>query len=260
MAEALAIAAHTGAVFMRQFLVWRRIFWASISTNVANPILLLFAFGFGLGSVIDVMGGVGYLAYIVPGMMAYSAMFAASFETTVGSYARFYLQKTWDAVLATPVGLLELLMGEALWAAAKGTFAAFCVLIAGILFGGVPSIAGGLLSLPLIFLASLCFAVCGQVAMAYSKSWEFFSYFFTFWVTPMFVFSGVFFGIERFPDWIEGLAWILPMTHLIEIVRPLALGQHMGLASALGHSAYLVALMCAAFAIAYRKLKARMFD
>ena len=78
MAEVLAIAAHTGAVFRRQFLVWRQIFWSSVSTNVANPILLLFAFGFGLGSVIDVMGGVDYLAFIVPGMMAYSAMFAAS--------------------------------------------------------------------------------------------------------------------------------------------------------------------------------------
>ena len=86
---------------------------------MANPLLFLFAFGFGLGAVIDDMGGLDYLAYVVPGMMAYSAMFAASFETTIGSFARFNMQKTWDAVLATPVSLLELLLGEAVWAACK---------------------------------------------------------------------------------------------------------------------------------------------
>src|SRR5918992_5543702 len=116
MAEALAIASHTFAVCRRQYLVWRKIIWPSLSTNVANPILLLFAFGFGLGAVIDDMGGLSYLAFVVPGMMAYSAMFAASFETTIGSYARFNMQRTWDAVLATPVRLTELLLGELLWA------------------------------------------------------------------------------------------------------------------------------------------------
>src|SRR5918992_5104110 len=116
MAEATAVASHTLAVCWRQYLVWRRIIWPSLSTNVANPVLFLFAFGFGLGAVIDAMGGLSYLAYVVPGMMAYSAMFAASFETTVGSYSRFMLQKTWDAVLATPVRLTELLLGELLWA------------------------------------------------------------------------------------------------------------------------------------------------
>jgi lipooligosaccharide transport system permease protein len=260
MAAALAIASHTLAVCRRQYLVWRKILWPSLSTNVANPILLLFAFGFGLGAVIDAMAGLSYLAYVVPGMMAYSAMFSASFETTVGSYARFMLQKTWDAVLATPVRLVELLLGEAIWAAAKGTFAALCVLAAGILFGGVPSIPGALASLPFLFLASLCFAACGQVSMAYAKSWEFFSYFFTFWVTPMFVFSGVFFEIDRFPPWIETLAWVLPMTHLIPIVRPLTTGQELALAPMLGHSAYLLALASLAFVLAYRKLEARMFD
>ena len=81
MSEALAIASHSLAV-CRHHLVWRKLIWASLTTNVANPLLFLFAFGFGLGAVIDDMGGLAYLAFVVPGMMAYSAMFAASFETT----------------------------------------------------------------------------------------------------------------------------------------------------------------------------------
>ena len=119
MQQTIAITRHSFAVTRRQYLVWRKVIWASLSTNVANPILFLFAFGFGLGAVVDRMAGLSYLAFIVPGMMAYSAMFAASFETTVGSFSRLDFQKTWDATLATPVTLLELVLGEALWATGK---------------------------------------------------------------------------------------------------------------------------------------------
>jgi lipooligosaccharide transport system permease protein len=260
MQQALALANHTLAVWWRQYLVWRRILWPSLTTNVANPLLFLFAFGFGLGAVIDNMGGLDYLAYVVPGMMAYSAMFAASFETTIGSYARFNMQKTWDAVLATPVSLLELLLGEALWAACKALFSAVCVLAVGLMWGGVGSPGGALASLPLIFLAGFCFAACGLAATAHARSWEFFSYFFTFWVTPMFVFSGVFFGVDRFPDYVEPITWILPMTHVIEVVRPLTAGQPQSLLAALLHIGYVTALAAAAFALAYRRLRIRLFD
>jgi lipooligosaccharide transport system permease protein len=260
MLEASTIASHSLAVTRRQYLVWRRIVWSSLTTNVVNPIIFLFAFGFGLGAVVDRMAGLSYLAFVVPGMMAYSAMFAASFETTIGSYARYNMQKTWDATLATPVTLQELLLGEAFWATCKAMLSAICVLIVGALWGGVASLGGALLSLPLIFVAAFAFATCGLVATAYAKSWEFFSYFFTFWITPMFVFSGVFFGVDRFPDYIEPVAWILPMTHLVEVVRPLVTGQPLGLLQASGHVAYVGALGVVAFVVAYRRLKARLFD
>jgi lipooligosaccharide transport system permease protein len=260
MQEARAIATHSLAVSRRQYLVWRKVLWASLSTNVINPILFLFAFGFGLGAVVDRMAGLSYLAFIVPGMMAYSAMFAASFETTIGSFSRLDFQKTWDATLATPVTLLELLLGEALWATGKALLSAICVLAVGLLWGGVGSIGGALVSLPLIVVASFAFATCGLLATAYAKSWEFFSYFFTFWITPMFVFSGVFFGVDRFPAYIQPIAWILPMTHVIEVVRPLVVGQALELLPALGHVTYVAALAVAAFILAYRRFKTRLFD
>ena len=90
--------------------------------------------------------------------------------------------------------------------------------------------------------------------------WEFFSYFFTFWVTPMFVFSGVFFGVDRFPPYVQPISWVLPMTHLIEVVRPLVAGQDLPLWPALGHIAYITALATAAFLLAYRRLRVRLFD
>jgi lipooligosaccharide transport system permease protein len=260
MQQASAIVTHSLAVCRRQYLVWRNIIWASMTTNVANPLLFLYAFGFGLGAVIDDMGGLSYLAFVVPGMMAYSAMFAASFETTIGSYSRFNLQRTWDAVLATPVRLTELLLGELLWAACKAMLSAVCVLLVGAAWGGVASLGGALLSLPVIFIASCAFAACGLAATAYAKSWEFFSYFFTFWVTPMFIFCGVFFSVDRFPDYVEPVAWILPMTHVIELVRPLTSGRGLDLGPLLLHLGYLVALCIVAFVLAHRRLRVRMFD
>ncbi len=112
----------------------------------------------------------------------------------------------------------------------------------------------------MLFIASCAFAACGLAATAHAKSWEFFSYFFTFWVTPMFIFSGVFFSVDRFPDYVEPLTWILPMTHLIEVVRPLTAGQPLGLAAALAHLSYLIVLCALAFLLARRRLRLRMFD
>lgn len=251
---------YSFAVTRRQYVVWRKLIWSSLATNVANPILMLFAFGFGLGRFIDQINGIDYLAFVVPGMIAYSSMFAASFETTIGSFTRYYMQRNWNAVLATPVTLPELLFGEVLWAAGKGMLSAVCVFLVGWAWGGVPSVGGALLALPLVFIASVGFACYGLVATSLAKGYEFFSYFFSFWVTPMFVFSGVFFEIDRFPDFVQWIAWVLPLTHLVAVIRPLTAGVPLDPLMAAIHIAYTLVLTVAAFAIAYHKTRKRMFD
>lgn len=251
---------HAAAVVLRNLLTWRQMVWPSLASNVANPLLFLFAFGFGLGAFVDEMDGMPYIAFIVPGMMAYSAMFAASFETTIGAFSRFSLQRTWDATLATPVRLVELLTGELVWAALKGVLAALSVLVVGAFWGGVGDLLGALLALPVLMVASLSFAAFGLFGTAHAKSWEFFSYFFTFWVTPMFIFSGVFFQVDRFPGIIQGLAWLLPMTHIIAVIRPLTAGGPLEPLSALLHLLYPALLGGLAFWLAHRRLGQRLFD
>jgi len=248
------------AVWHRNYLTWRRLIWSSLASNVVNPLIFLFAFGFGLGSLIETIGGVSYLAYVVPGIMAYSAMFAASFESTVSAYARFAMQRTWDATLSTPVRLVELLTGELAWSATKGMVAALAVMIVGMIWGGVPSWPGALAALPLILLAALCFAACGLLATSYATSWEMFSYYFTFWVTPMFMFSGTFFEVSRFPEFIEWLAWLLPMTHVIAVIRPLMTGADLYAPVVVLHIIYIASLGVVAFLLAHRRLTERLFD
>ncbi|MEC9453511.1 MAG: ABC transporter permease [Pseudomonadota bacterium] len=251
---------YTMAVVRRQYIVWLKLIWSSLAINIANPILFLFAFGFGLGRFIDTIGGVSYLVYVVPGMVAYSAMFAASFETTIGSFSRFYMLRTWDATLATPVTLSELLFGEVLWASLKAMLAAVSVLIVGWLWGGIPEFTGGLIALPIIFVASVGFACYGLLATSLARGYEFFAYFFTFWVTPMFIFSGVFFEIEVFPLPVQIIAWALPMTHLVAIIRPLTAGLPLDLGMVAVHLGYTMLLSVIAFTFAYRRMRKRMFD
>lgn len=248
------------AVWRRQALVWRRVIWSAMTTNVCEPLLFLFAFGYGLGSLVERVGGLSYLAFVVPGMMAYSVMFAASFETTVNAYARFQMQRTWDAILATPVSLTELLAGEVLWATTKGLISTLCVLAVGWIWGGIARLDGALLALPVLALGGACFGACGLAMTAHAKSWEFFAYVFTFWVTPMFVFSGTFFEVTRFPAFIQAFAWVLPMTHLIAVVRPLTAGTELAPWAAFGHLAYVAALAAAGFALARYRIGRRMFD
>ncbi|MEZ5826394.1 MAG: ABC transporter permease [Geminicoccaceae bacterium] len=251
---------YSYAVWLRNFLTWQKLIWSSLASNVVNPIIFLFAFGFGLGSVIETMAGVPYLAFIVPGMMAYGAMFSSSFEATISAYARFRMQRTWDAMLSSPLTLTELVVGELTWSACKGMLSCTTVFLVGAIWGGVPSITGGLLALPVLLLACLAFAGCGLAATAHAQSWEFFSYFFTFWITPMFMFSGVFFEVERFPEFVQVLSWVLPMTHVIEVIRPLMVGLTLEPLNVLVHLGYLVLVTLVSFTLAIHRLRRRLFD
>ena len=248
------------AVWQRQFLVWRQLLISSIVTNILNPLLFLFAFGFGLGSVMTEQEGVPYLAFVVPGMACYSALFVSSFETTISSYARYSMQRTWDATLATAVTLPELLLGEIVWAATKALLSAICLLIVGGIWGGVLSVPGAVVALLVLFVAALGFAAQGMLCTAYARSFEAFSYFFTFWTTPMFVFSGVFFSLDRFPPAIATVAWLLPMPHVIALVRPLTTGAGLALLPAAGHLAWLAVLFVVPYLLAVRRVRTRMFD
>jgi len=257
--DAIPVNRYSRAVWRRNATVWRRLIGPSLATNVLDPLIFLFAFGYGLGAVIDKVGGLNYLSFVVPGMMCYAAMFAASFESTISVYARFHMQRTWDAILATPVTLTELMLGEMSWAATKGLFASCCVIAVGTIWGGIGSFWGVTAALPVIALGSICFACTGLVVTAHAKSWDVFAYFFTFWITPMFMFSGTFFEVTRFPWFVQAVAWVLPMTHLIAVVRPLTAGVTLDPFAAAGHIVYLAALAFTAFWVARRRFGARLF-
>jgi lipooligosaccharide transport system permease protein len=211
------------SVVSRNLRVWQNYASASAIGNFGEPLLYLVALGYGLGRVVPRLGGMSYAEFIAPGLVVSTVMYTATFEGTFGSYTRLATQKTYEAILATPVTPQELVAGEVIWGGIKAALGAASVLLVIALFGLAPSWLS-LAALPLGFVAGLMFTAMALVVTALSRSYEFFNYYFTLVVAPMFLFSGVFFPLEQMPVWVRRAAQILPLTHVVELSRGLVRG------------------------------------
>jgi lipooligosaccharide transport system permease protein len=157
-------------------------------------------------------------------MVVSSAMFAAAYECTYGSYVRMVHQKTYEAILTTPLSLQDVVAGDILWGASKGTFNATILLVVVSLFGLIQS--PWAVAVPLVVALLACvFAACSLTVSALAQSFEFFNYYLTLVITPMFLFCGVFFPIASLPPWAQVVAQFLPVTFAVEAVRSLMRGQ-----------------------------------
>jgi lipooligosaccharide transport system permease protein len=212
------------AVWRRNFLVWRKLAIPSILGNLADPLILLFGLGYGLGSLLGDMGGTSYFAFLAGGFLASSSMFAATFESLYSAFSRMHMQKTWDAILNTPMTLEDILAGEWAWAATKSLAAGACMLAVVAAFGFAASPLA-LATIPVVMLIGLAFAGIGLSFNALATGYDFFSYYMTLVLTPMMMLSGVFFPTDQLPVAVQVAAQILPLSHGVALTRPLLLGE-----------------------------------
>lgn len=210
-------------VWRRNALVWRKLMVPSLLGNFGDPLLYLLGLGYGLGHYIGTMAHMPYLVFLASGIVASSAMNAASFEATYSAFTRMNHQQTYSAMLATPLQVDDILAGEMLWCATKSLINGVAILIVAALLGAVHS-GTALWSLPVIFLAGLAFAGAALVVTALAPSYDFFMYYFTLVLTPMFLFSGVFYPIDTLPAVLQQLVQFLPLTHAVAVLRPLLAG------------------------------------
>lgn len=204
-------------------MVYTKLYKSSIVLNFVEPTLYLVALGFGLGAFVKEINGVPYINFIAPGIIASSSMFAATFECTYGTYVRMTYQKTFDAILATPVNLDDLVAGELMWGATKSLFYGLIIMIVISLFGLVdsPLIT---LTIPVLFFSGLLFAAISVVVTAIVPGIDSFNYFYTLFMTPLFLFSGIFFPLDTLPPIISKIAFFTPLYHLVNICRSLSSG------------------------------------
>jgi lipooligosaccharide transport system permease protein len=242
-------------VWQRNLRVWRRILGASILGNFGEPLLYLLALGYGLGSFVGEVQGMPYISFLASGIVVSSAMFTASFESMYSAYTRMEPQRTWDAMLTTPIEIEDLVVGEAVWAATKSLISGFCILIVGLALGAIESWQS-LLALPVVMLTGLCFASMGLMVTSMAKSYDFFLYYTTLVVTPMLMLGGVFFPLERMPEFIQALSVVLPLTHAVALVRPLVTG--LPLDSVLSHLAVIAGYTLFAATLAIHLIRKRM--
>lgn len=212
-------------VWQRNLKVYTKLYKSSIVLNFVEPTLYLIALGIGLGGFVKEINGVPYIKFIAPGIIASSSMFAATFECTYGTYVRMTYQKTFDAILATPLNLDDLVTGELLWGATKSTFYGTIITIVISLFGLVDS-SLIILIIPILFLSGLLFSVISVIVTAIVPGIDSFNYFYTLFMTPMFLFSGIFFPIDSpyLPSIVPKIAFFTPLYHLVNVCRSFSSG------------------------------------
>src|SRR3954470_3251333 len=235
------------AVWRRNFLVWRKLVIASVLSNLADPLILLFGLGYGLGALLPSVEGMSYIAFFAAGTLCSATMFTASFESMFSGFSRMHGQKTWDAILYAPLTIDDVVAGEIVWAASKAWLSGATILAVAVTFGLAAS-PMVVMALPVAFLVGLAFAAVGMIMTVLAKNWDFFSFYMTLIMTPMTMVSGVFFPAEQLPKPVLAVAQALPLYHGIELVRPLVAGSWP--TSVPVHLAVLLAYAAAAYAIA----------
>ncbi len=216
------------AIWMRNATVYKNTWFMNLLPNFFEPVLYLFAMGIGLGFYVkDGVGGLDYIVFIGPGLVASSAMNGASFEATYNMFVRMYFNKIYNAYLATPTQVKDIVYGEILWATTRATLYG---LIFFFIIGMYTLLGTKIVTSPLavfvpftLVLIGALFSVIGAFFTASIKTIDWYAYYFTLFITPSFLFSGIFYPVDRFPFGAK-IAWCTPLYHAVHLMRGLIQG------------------------------------
>ena len=224
-----------GNVSSRSLRVWQRnrdVYFVTWKTNLVppllEPVLYLLAFGAGIGALVSTVPyrgeSISYVSYIAPGLLATQVMFQSFFENTYNTFVRMYYQRTFDAIITTPLSLEDVMAGELLWGASKGTIGCALMMFA-ISFFGLIAYPQALVIIPFSFVAGLFFAGLGLCFTGLVPQIDAFNFPVFLFIMPMFLFSGTFFPLEVLPGWAQWVAEVLPLTHVVNVMREACLGR-----------------------------------
>jgi lipooligosaccharide transport system permease protein len=248
--------------FRMAFRVWRRdlrvfakLWKGALLPNFFDPVFYLLAMGFGLGTYLSHVNGIPYKEFIASGLVGSAVMWAASFETTWNIYFKMTENRLYDAMLATPVEVEDLVAAEVAWAATRALIYGTTFLVIVAVFGLVGS--GWAIFTPFfLLLGGACFATMGIAFTAVVNRVELYSYYYTLLITPLFLFSGIFYPLDKLPSWTRVVAWFTPLYHLVKVTRGLVLGPEFG--SILGNSIWLAVLTVALFVVPVHFMRQRL--
>jgi lipooligosaccharide transport system permease protein len=215
-------------VFLRNWLVWKKLAIPSLVGNIAEPLMWLVAFGYGMGALIGQveMGGekVPYILFLASGSICMSAMNAATFEALYSAFSRMHVQKTWDGIMNAPVRLDDVVLAEMLWAAFKALFSVTAILLV-MLALGISHSWKLLVAWPVLLGVGITFSCMALIFNALAKGYDFFTYYFTLFLTPMMFLSGIFFPRDQLPAFVRVIADWLPLSVAVDLVRPMFLDR-----------------------------------
>ena len=213
-------------VLARNYRVFLKTWKTSVVPPFLDPLFYLVGMGYGLGALVVKIQGMTYVQFIAPALIASVMMTAPFFENAIGSYVRLYYQRTFDAMISTPVSIEDVTTGEIMYGAFRALFQGVAILAVVAMFGLVKSP----LALFIPFLCIFAGFVNGAIAlsyMTYIPAISYVDYFFTVIMTPMFIFAGTFFPVSQLPTWAQKVAYIMPLYHIVNITRALCSGNHL---------------------------------
>lgn len=210
---------HAFAVWKRNSAMYARTWKSNLLPNFFEPIFYLVSVGVGVGAYVQTMGGLRYVEFLAPGLVCVAAMNGASFEATYNFYIRLSFEKAYDAMLTTPIESDDVLLGETAWAVTRAMIYGTCFFLI-VAAAGLAPLPGALAVVPVIALTGLLFASLGLAFCVRAPGIELFSYYFTMFLTPLFLFSDVFFPLsERLSPLWQWVAEILPLVHPVRLAR-----------------------------------------
>jgi lipooligosaccharide transport system permease protein len=249
--------AAIGGVMSREVANFRTYWRGTTFSSVLEPIIYLLAFGLGLSAtLVDEVNGLPYVQFVGTGMVATAVIFSSALPAMFGTFVKHRFQNTYDAILAAPVDVEELVTAEMLWIGIRSGFYGCFPLLVTIGFGLDP--AWGMLLVPLFcFVTALGFAGFGIAMAATVAKIDQFSYVTTLCVTPLFLVAGTFFPIEGLPEGVQAVAQLNPLHQLVELVRGGAFGFE---TEDLARFAFLVGFALLTWRIAVRRMHSRLID
>ncbi|MBD3334463.1 MAG: ABC transporter permease [Candidatus Eisenbacteria bacterium] len=249
------LALHTAwHVWFRNLTWYRKTFVMNIVPNFFEPVLYLLGMGIGLGAYLGTrIHGVPYLEYIAPGLVAASAMNGASFHTTYNIFVALHYDKTYHGITATPVSIEDVALGEIFWAVTRSIIYGTAFFTITLVFGLVETPLA-LLVFPIIVLTGFLFGALGVLFTGIIKIIDLYSFYYTLFLTPLFLFSGIFFPLDALPEWAQSAAWLTPLFHCVEMMRAAyqgSLSAEWGL-----HLAYVLVVAAVFLVLGIRRFRA----
>lgn len=254
MRETWKLSLH---IVRRNWWVYRKDFLANISPTISDPAFMIFSLGIGLGAFVADVQGRSYLQYIAPGLAVSTALFTAFFETSYGFYIRMTFETVFKAMLTTPIGVREIVLGEFLWVALKSALMVFGVSFVLLGFGLFKNPANLLLAPLLGVLVGLPLGAIGLVATCFVRNINQFQTVYSFLISPLYFFSGIFFPIDQMPAWLQWLAKCLPLYHGVKLSQSLYWDEGIGQAWSV-HAPILIGYSALLLTWAYVKVKSKL--
>jgi lipooligosaccharide transport system permease protein len=242
-------------VWQRDAAIYRRTYKLNILPNFFEPFLYLLAMGLGLGAYLSRIQGTRYIDFIAPGLVATASMYGASFEVTFNCFVKMQFGKIYDAVMSTPLTIEDIGLGEMLWSTTRS-------IIYGCVFLAIASTFGVVHSWLAIFaplavaLTGIMFSVIGLSFTAVIPLIDFFTYYWTMFITPMFLFSGIFFPLDKLPHAVRVVAWFVPLHQSVDLMRALILDGDAG--AAMASALWILVFTAALFVLPMNLLRRRL--